>query len=145
MKGNLLLIDDEQMILDTSELILQDLADKIFLANSGKIGLEIFEREKIHCIVCDINMPRMNGIEVLKAIRSLNSDIPFIFYTGHGDEVHMKEAVKLNAFDFLSKPVLEGLEELIQRGLEVGMGMKPHGPLKFVSDYRRKFLNQSLA
>lgn len=143
MKGNLLLIDDEQLILDTSALIWQDLADQIFLANSGKMGLEIFEREQIHCIVCDINMPNMNGIEVLKTIRSLNSNIPFIFYTGHGDEGHMKEAKQLNALDFFSKPTLEGLEELIQHGLKIGMGMKPVSPLQFISDYRRKFLNHS--
>lgn len=137
-KGNLLLIDDEEMILESSKMLLADIADNIFTANSGKAGLEILRGEEIHCIVCDINMPDMNGVEVIQHVRKLNPNIPFIFYTGHGSDKLMREAIKYGAFDFLDKPALEGLEETIQRGLREGMsGAKTSDPLAFVSEYQK--------
>lgn len=138
MKGNLLLIDDEEMILESSKLLLEGLADNIFTASSGKKGLEIFKSNQIHCIVCDINMPEMNGVEVIEKIRDINESIPFIFYTGHGTEELMLEAVKYGAFDFLDKPALDGLEETIKRALMEGTGQKSSDfSFEFISNYQR--------
>ena len=76
--GNLLIVDDEQLILDKTQIILEDYADSVFTAESGKKAIEILKEETIHCIVCDINMPEMNGIEVIKAVREMGFEIPFI-------------------------------------------------------------------
>lgn len=121
-KGNLLLVDDETILLRHMRSSLEDLADVIFVAENGIEALSILEKENIHCIVCDINMPKMNGIEVIKRLHEKNVDIPFIFYTGHGSNDLMDEAARFGAFDFLNKPNLTGLEEVVERGLKAGKG-----------------------
>ena len=119
-KGNLLIIDDEPLLLKRMKLNLEEFADQVFTANDGLEALEIFASEEIHCIICDINMPKMNGVEVIRAIRAKKSDVPFVFYTGHGNHDLMMEAAKHGAFDFLNKPDLDGLEDVISRGLKEG-------------------------
>ena len=122
LKGNLLLIDDEVLLLERTAILLEDIADTVFTADSGVGGLKLLEEEEIHCIVCDINMPGMNGVEVLEAVREIRPDLPFIFYTGHGSRELMKKAVKLGAFDFVDKPFLQGLEDIASAGLQLGTG-----------------------
>jgi DNA-binding NtrC family response regulator len=143
MKGNLILIDDEVMLLEKTAMLLEDIADKVFTADSGAKGLEIIKNNKIHCILCDINMPNMNGVEVLKKIRELKQETPFIFYTGHGSRELMKEAIKYGALDFLDKPCLDGLEEIVERGLQLGTQSESNSETsqeEFISEYS-KLLN----
>lgn len=122
-KGNLLLIDDEVLLLERTAMLLEDIADEVFTASSGKDGLKLLDTETIHCIICDINMPEMNGVEVLENVRKSHPDVPFIFYTGHGSRELMKKAVKLGAFDFVDKPFLDGLEGIAVAGLLNGKGL----------------------
>jgi YesN/AraC family two-component response regulator len=121
-KGNLLLIDDETLLLDRTAMLLEDIAEVVYTADSGQKGIDILLKEDIHCIICDINMPEMNGVEVLEKIRVTHPDIPFIFYTGHGSRELMKKAVRLGAFDFVDKPFLKGLEDIAVAGLKLGTG-----------------------
>lgn len=119
-RGNLLIVDDEPLLLKRLKLNLEEFADEVFVANNGLEALEILAKQKVHCVICDINMPKMNGVEVIKHIRSDKNDVPFIFYTGHGNRELMLEAAKYGAFDFLNKPDLDGLEEVVSRGLSQG-------------------------
>jgi two-component system, NtrC family, response regulator AtoC len=141
-KGNLLIVDDEPLLLKRLKMNLEEYADQIFTAKDGVEALEIFAREEIHCIICDINMPRMNGVEVIKEIRRQKSEVPFIFYTGHGHHGLMMEAAKYGAFDFLNKPDLDGLEEVISRGLELGFTRlsKEDSPSDHISEYQKLLL-----
>ena len=66
-------------------------------------------------------MPIMNGLEFIKALRDLKYETPIVFYTGHGNKELMMEAIKYGAFDFLDKPQLTGLEEVISRGMKEGL------------------------
>lgn len=136
--GKLLIIDDEPLILKTLEKILQDSAEVIFTAERGDEGIKILNSEEIHCVICDINMPGMNGVEVVKAIRESGNNVPFIFYTGHGNRELMLEAVKYGVFDFLNKPDLDGLEEVVTRGLKMGFKKTyPEEADSFMSEYDR--------
>lgn len=137
MKGNLLLIDDETMLLDVLKVNLSRVADTILTADNGKDALLLVSEKEIHCIVCDINMPHMNGVEVLKRLREMKSEIPFIFYTAHGNQDLMMEAVKYGAFDFLDKPYFEGLEEVTARALAIGLSGSSPLESDFQSDYQR--------
>lgn len=121
-KGNLLIVDDEEMILERVEILLEDIADNIYTATNGKEALDVLANQSIDCILCDINMPVMNGIELIKQVRADNNETPFIFYTGHGSREHMLEVIKYGAFDFLNKPALDNLEDIVSRGLSVGVG-----------------------
>lgn len=124
MNGNLLIVDDEPLILEILKFRLTGKADKIFFANDGLEALEILKTETIHCIICDINMPRMNGVEVIKNVRATNNEMPFIFYTGHGNHELMIHAAQYGAFEFLSKPNLEGLESVVVQGLREGINRR---------------------
>lgn len=140
-KGNLLIVDDEQMIVERISMLLEDVADNVYTAFNGIEALAVLKEQEVHCIICDINMPKMNGVEVLKRIRAQKNSVPFIFYTAHGSEELMREAIKYGAFDFLSKPNLAGLEEVIKKGLSEGFeGTNKNSEdveSAFLSDYQR--------
>lgn len=136
-QGNLLIIDDEVLIVTNLKITLEDQADKIFVAYNGLEALEILKTNEIHCIICDINMPKMNGVEFIKRIREDKIDIPLIFYTGHGNQELMMEAAKYGAFDFLDKPNLEGLEDVVAAGLKAGLNKESTDERSFESDYQK--------
>jgi DNA-binding NtrC family response regulator len=119
-KGNLLIVDDEELIVDNLKITLTEHADNIFIAYNGIEALEVLKDQEVHCIICDINMPNMNGVEFIKEVRAKKLDIPFIFYTGHGNLDLMQEAARYGAFDFLDKPNLDGLIDVITLGLKKG-------------------------
>ena len=108
-KGNLLIVDDEPIILKRLKFNLEDYATNIYTAENGIEALEQLKIHQVHCVICDINMPKMNGVEVLRTIREQKNEVPFIFYTAHGNDELMMEAVKYGAFDFLDKPTITGL------------------------------------
>lgn len=136
-QGNLLIIDDEVLIVTNLKITLSDQADKIFVAYNGLEALEVIKQNEIHCIICDINMPKMNGVEFIKRIREDNNDTPLIFYTGHGNQELMLEAAKYGAFDFLDKPNLEGLEEVVAAGLKTGLNKEIPDERSFESEYQK--------
>lgn len=121
MKGNLLIVDDEPMLLKRLRLNLSFFADNVFTASNGLEALSVLENENVHCVICDVNMPKMNGIEVIKKLREVNNPTPFIFYTGHGNHEMMLEVAKYGAFDFFNKPDFEGLEEVLPMALLEGL------------------------
>lgn len=144
-KGNLLIVDDEEIILKRLKFNLEDYADNVYTSINGVLALKEIEKYEIHCIVCDINMPKMNGVELIKEIRAQNNNVPFIFYTAHGNQDLMMEAVKYGAFDFLDKPNLDGLEEVVSRGLQEGYGTNNNEDATVSDDYLseyKKLLNQ---
>lgn len=123
MKGAILIIDDEKDIVKSMEYLLQDYVDEIHTAYNGKDAIEIITATNLHCIVCDIKMPGMTGIDVLKEVRRRKIEIPFIFYTAFGQQDLMLEALKYGAFDFVTKPNYEGLEVIVQKALRAGLGI----------------------
>ena len=143
-KGNLLIVDDEPIILERLKFNLEDYADSVFTAANGVEALERLGEHQIHCVICDINMPKMTGVEVIKNIREKGNEVPFIFYTAHGNQDLMMEAVKYGAFDFLNKPNLDGLEDVVSRGLKEGFQRDKKDKASqdgYISDYQ-KLLDQ---
>ncbi|OFZ17129.1 MAG: hypothetical protein A2X86_01365 [Bdellovibrionales bacterium GWA2_49_15] len=123
-QGNLLIIDDEVEILETLAVFLEDVALTITAVDNGHKALEVLKHQKIDCIVCDIRMPEMDGLQVIKAVRDLGLETPFIFFTAYGSEEIIMEAVKFGAFDFISKPKFEALTEIVANGLNAGIKMR---------------------
>lgn len=116
-KGNVLLIDDEIEIIENLKFLLEGLADNIFLAASGAKGLEIVSQEQIDCIICDLKMPEITGLELLKTLRESGVDKPFIFYSGEFSEESMAQAAKYDVYAFLHKPQFEGIERILTAAL----------------------------
>lgn len=122
-KGTLLLIDDEDLIRETLSSYLEGVADRIILAENAIVALDLLDKNEVHCVLCDIMMPQMSGMELLKTLREQGSAVPFIFYTGHGNHELMQNAIRYGAFDFLHKPQFEGLQQVITNGLRKGLGL----------------------
>lgn len=143
IKGNLLIVDDEPLLVQSLHYTLKKSADSIMTASNGEEALAVILSHEIHCILCDINMPVMNGVELIKRIRADKIETPFIFYTGHGSHELMLEAVKYGAFEFLNKPQMEGLVEVIERGLKKGLGQLDDSvdSKDFMTEYK-KLLSQ---
>jgi len=102
----ILIIEDEEPIRRVLVRILSDEDSnyKISEATDGKEGLNLIKKEKFDLVLCDIKMPNMDGIEVLQAANAKNISAPFIMLTGHGNVETAVEAMKLGAYDFISKP-----------------------------------------
>lgn len=140
-KGRLLLVDDEPLILKMLEINLAPYADQILTAENGKVALETFKENEIHCVVCDINMPIMNGVEFIKKVRELGSQVPFIFFTAYNERELMLRALKFGAFDFLTKPNFDGLEEVVAKGLKEGFKLPTlQDDEKLLSEYQKLLL-----
>lgn len=142
-KGTLLIVDDEPVLLDIMKFTLEGQADRVITAGNGLEALEVLKKEEVHCVVCDINMPVMNGVELIKKLRETNNNVTFIFYTGHGNHSLMLEAAKYGAFDFLNKPQLDGLEDAVARGLKQGFRLSSDIPEEegdFMSEYQKLLL-----
>jgi CheY-like chemotaxis protein len=116
-KGNLLIIDNDVELLETIAIIVHDLADVVYTAENGEEALKVLKDNEVNCIVCDINMPVMNGIELLKILREKKVDIPFILYTGYGDQALRGEVKQHEPFAFIDKPDLDGLTTQVVAGL----------------------------
>lgn len=102
---NVLLVDDEPFVLDsTRELIRRDGRYEVHGAESGKKALELVESEQYAVIIMDLMLEDMNGIEVLKAVKEKAPDTQVIMVSGKGTINQAVEAMKIGAFDFLTKP-----------------------------------------
>jgi DNA-binding NtrC family response regulator len=97
-------IDDEKSIRNTLREILQYEKYEVDDAEDGPDGLKLLESNKYSAILCDIKMPKMDGIEVLEKIM-LMTDTPVIMISGHGTIDTAVEAIKKGAFDYISKPL----------------------------------------
>jgi two-component system, NtrC family, nitrogen regulation response regulator NtrX len=100
----ILIIDDERAIRKTLGEILSYEGYKIDEAGDGEEGLKKFAEKTYDVVICDIKMPKVDGIEFLEKAREINADVPVIMVSGHGNIDTAVEAVKKGAFDYISKP-----------------------------------------
>jgi two-component system, NtrC family, nitrogen regulation response regulator NtrX len=100
----ILIIDDEKAIRKTLSEILSFEGYKIDEAADGEEGLKKFSQKNYDIVLCDIKMPKLDGIEFLEKAREINHDIPVIMISGHGNIDTAVDAVKKGAFDYISKP-----------------------------------------
>jgi len=99
-----LIIDDEASIRNTLREILEYEKYQVDEASDGEIGLEMLENNKFDVVLCDIKMPKLDGLEVLERSISSGIDTPFIMISAHGTIETAVEATKKGAFDFIQKP-----------------------------------------
>lgn len=101
---NVLIIDDEKAIRKTLNEILSFEGYKIKEAANGEEGLKLFSEKPFDVVLCDIKMPKIDGLEFLNKASEIHPDVPIIMISGHGNIDTAVEAVKKGAFDYLSKP-----------------------------------------
>ena len=100
---SVLIIDDERPIRQTLREILEYEKFKVSEAENGQEGIDLIKAQKFDVVLCDIKMPKMDGIEVLEKILDI-TDTPVIMISGHGNIDTAVEAIKMGAFDYISKP-----------------------------------------
>lgn len=104
MSQAILIIDDEKAIRKALHEILSFEGYKVDEAADGAEGLKKIEEQNYDCILCDIKMPKMDGIEVLEKTQIIKPDIPFIVISGHGNIETAVDAVRKGAYDYIAKP-----------------------------------------
>ncbi len=102
--ANILVIDDEKPIRNALIDILSYEKYKVKEAEDGPTGIKTLN-DTFNVVLCDIKMPKMDGIEVLQAIQEKHPEIPVIMISGHGNIETALECVKKGAFDFIEKPI----------------------------------------
>jgi signal transduction histidine kinase len=112
MDKSILLIDDEGGIRKVLGISLADMGYKVFTADNGEEGLRIFRDEKPPIVLTDIKMPGMDGIELLRLIKEEIPDTEVIMITGHGDMELAIGSLKLEATDFVTKPINDEVLEI---------------------------------
>ena len=116
---NILIIDDESAQRDVLSGYLKKKGYKIYSASSGKEGIEITKNNPVDIILSDYKMPDLNGIEVLEQVKKINPEISFVVVTAYGTVENAVKAMRLGAFDYISKPVdLDELDLMIERIIE---------------------------
>src|SRR5215204_2935262 len=102
--ADILIIDDEKAIRKTLVEILSFEGYKLEEASDGEEGLKKFKDKNYDLVLCDIKMPKVDGIEFLQKAGEINPDIPIIMISGHGNIETAVDAVKKGAYDYISKP-----------------------------------------
>jgi two-component system nitrogen regulation response regulator NtrX len=102
--AHILIIDDERSIRNVLKDILGNEGFKVDEASDGEEGLQKFKQNGYDLILCDIKMPKLDGLEFLDAVVAANSETPVIMISGHGNIETAVDAVKKGAYDYISKP-----------------------------------------
>lgn len=100
----ILIVDDEKAIRKTLGEILSYEGYKVEEAADGEEGFKLFSEKTFDVVLCDIKMPKMDGIEFLQKVSEKNADVPVIMISGHGTIETAVDAVKKGAFDYIAKP-----------------------------------------
>ena len=144
--GNILVVDDDADIREVLADRLESLGYRVFAAETAKVGLELLERQNPQLVLLDIEMPDMNGIDMLREIRRGEHDVTVVMITAYGTIERAVEAMKEGAYDFIPKPfepdhialiVAKALErETLKRGIEI--------LIEQVDDRHRMIVGQSV-
>ncbi len=117
---NILVVDDEAVIREGLKRILSGDKYTVETCQSGYSAIELLQQREFNLVITDLKMPGMNGIEVLKAVKALQVDVPVIMITGYATVDSAVDAMKNGAEDYISKPftaeqIIEKVEKTLER------------------------------
>lgn len=119
MKFRILVIDDEKNIREGLQMALEDDGYEVLTAEDGTVGLQKALTEVVDLVITDLRMPGVGGQELLRRVTSETPGVPVIVLTGHGTVETAVEAMRMGAYDFLTKPLdLDRLSLLVKRALQ---------------------------
>jgi FixJ family two-component response regulator len=125
-------VDDDQAVRESLGLLLKSVGIRTRVFDSAQALLNAWEADWHGCIVLDIRMPEMSGMELQKALLERRCTMPIIFITGHGDVPMAVDAMQQGAFDFIQKPFRD--QELLDR---INEAMSLDDENRSVADHRR--------
>ena len=113
---SILVVDDDSQIREVFSRMLEILGHRYQCAEDGLAAYDVLKNTPFDMVLCDIRMPEMDGLELMKQIQRMDMDVPFIMVTGFGDEFTYDLVVKSGARDFIKKPfTIEELENKLNR------------------------------
>ncbi len=115
-KLKILLVDDEERFLATTQKLLLKKGMEVKTAVSGPAALDLLRNHNIHVVILDVKMPGMDGIETLKAIKHTHPLVEVIMLTGHATVESAIEGLKSGAMDYLMKPA--DIDDLVAKAEE---------------------------
>lgn len=116
---NVLYVDDDTVACENMKNTLSYFFKKVFINHNGLDAINTYREENIHLLLVDYDMPRMNGVEFLKEIRSLNNNIPAVILSSYSDKEKLMQAIKLNLVAYLVKPLeFSELKNILKECLE---------------------------
>ena len=137
-----LLIDDDESLRRVVEYNLHEEGYGVLTAVDGAAGWRMFQAEAVDLVLTDVRMPEMDGVEVLTRIKAMQPDVPVIMLTAHGTIDSAVEAMKLGAFDYLTKPFnREQLKAAVRKAFEVAALTTENRYLRQVVADRFSFAN----
>ena len=119
-KYTILIVDDEPLIRKSLFEILKMIGYQCLMVGSGEEAVEAIQKKKVDIVISDMRLPEMSGIDLLKKIKKLQPSIEVIMMTGFGSIETAVEAMKLKAFDYITKPIVDDeiklvLEKIIEK------------------------------
>ena len=115
-----LLIDDDESLRRVVEYNLREEGYRVLTAADGTSGLQAFQSQTVDLVLTDVRMPEMDGLELLARLKAMQPDLPVVILTAHGTINSAVEAMKLGAFDYLTKPFnREQLKASVRKAFEV--------------------------
>ena len=105
MDNRILVVDDEESIRTVLRTLLSRMGYKVFLACDGQQALDFLATQDVDCVMTDLRMPNMDGMKLLENLQQTHPEVPVVVLTAHGSVDTAVEAIKLGAFDFLSRAV----------------------------------------
>ena len=115
----ILIVDDDRKMRVIMKTLIESSGWTTIEACDGEQALEMYSKERPSVVLLDMLMPKMDGLETLRALKSLDSDLPVIIITAHADVSDAVNAIKIGAYDFIIKPPeLNTLTNIIRRAIE---------------------------
>jgi len=112
----LLYVEDNADAMKSTMLMLNEFFDNIITAIDGEDGFNKFKNNNIDIIITDINMPKIDGLEMTKLIREIDKDVPILILSAHTDSDFILEGIKLGVSDYILKPLdLSGFIKTLSR------------------------------
>ncbi|MEA2050177.1 MAG: response regulator [Campylobacterota bacterium] len=104
---SILYVEDDEVIMKQSLALFEKIFKKVYSATNGLDGIKIFEenQDSIDIVVTDINMPKLNGLDMVKKINEIVPSLPVILTTAYTDSKHLLNAIDLNVDKYISKPI----------------------------------------
>ncbi len=137
-----LLIDDDESLRRVVEYNLREDGYQVVTAVDGRSGLERFQESNVDLVLTDVRMPEMDGVELLTRIKTMQPDLPVIVLTAHGTIDSAVEAMKVGAFDYLTKPFSrDQLKASVRKALELSALATENRQLRQIVSERFSFAN----
>ncbi len=120
MQHKVLIAEDESRMREVIAMLLSDLPLDFVEAGNGQDAIDLFDNDTFSLVITDIKLPRVSGMDILKHVKAVDSELPVIVVTAFGSIENAVEAIHLGAFDYVTKPFKEDrLRDCVQKALRI--------------------------